>query len=91
MRQVNVSEVFKNILNLYDNEFESAKSIMLDFSNIDNLDLKGIKTLLSVQKVALINNKSIKVKNVAPSVGKILDITGLNKTFSDSVSVPVRK
>lgn len=91
MQFVQASEIFKNIGNLYNSEFETAKNIMLDFSGVEDIDLKGITALLNVQKVALINNKSITVKNVAPSVGKILDITGLNKTFSDTVSNPLGK
>lgn len=91
MQQVRMSEVFKNISNLYNNGFESAKNIMLDFANIESIDLKGITTLLNVQKVALMNNKSVSVKNVAPSVGRILDITGINKTFANNLTNPVSR
>ncbi|MBQ4123385.1 STAS domain-containing protein [bacterium] len=89
MQFVQVSEIFKNIGNLYNSEFETAKNIMLDFSNVENIDLKGIKTLLNIQKVALMNNKSVVLQNVAPNVGKILDVTGLYKTFSIEATNPI--
>lgn len=91
MQFVKASEVFKNIRNLYNSEFESANDIMLDFSNIDNIDFKGISALLDIQKVALMNHKSVTLSNVAPSVRNILDITGLNKTFSKVVTDPVSR
>lgn len=89
MQVVNASEIFQNIGNIYNQDFEDTNSITLDFSNIERIDLKAIKTLLNIQKVALMNNKSISIKNVKPSVGKILDVTGLNKTFANVADNPI--
>lgn len=91
MRRVRASEVFQNIGNIYDTDFENSGRITLDFSNIENIDLKAIKTLLNVQKVALLNNKSISIENVSPNVGRVLDVTGLSKTFANVASNPVAR
>lgn len=89
MQVVRASEVFKNIGNIYNQEFEESKNITLDFANIERIDLKAITALLSIQKVALMNNKSLSIKNVNPSVGKMLDVTGLNKTFANVATNPI--
>ena len=59
------------------------------FNNIENIDLKAIKSLLNLQKIALLNNKSLKIRNVNPEVSKLLDLTGLNKTFANVATNPV--
>ena len=51
--------------------------------------MKAITTLLNVQKVALLNNKSLSISNVNPKVGKMLDVTGLNKTFANVATNPM--
>ncbi len=83
MQVIRASELFENIKSIDNNEFEQSSKINLDFSNIDYIDLKAITTLLNIQKVALLNNKVISMSNVNPNVGKILDVTGLNKTFAN--------
>ncbi len=89
MQIVKASDLFENISSIYNNDFENAKNITLDFSDIENIDFKALKTLLSIQKVALMNNKSIQIKNVTPKVNRMLDVTGLNKTFENVASNPV--
>ncbi len=83
MQILKVSEIFKNIINIDNTEFEKANKINLDFSNIESIDLTGIKMLLKLQKVALLNNKSLSISNVNPNIDHILDVTGLNKTFDN--------
>ena len=89
MQFIDASEIFNNIGNLYNKDFETSKNIMVDFSNIENIGLKDITTLLNLQKVALMNNKSISIQNVTPTVKKILDVTGLNKTFANVATNPI--
>ena len=91
MQVIKAAELFNNINNINIPEFETAKNIEVDFSGITNIDLKGIKTLLNLQKVALLNKKSIFIKNIEPKIGQILDVTGLNKTFSNVASNPLIK
>lgn len=91
MQFIDASEIFDNIGNIYNSDFETSKNIMVDFSNIENIDLKAITTLLNLQKVALMNNKSVSFKNVAPAVSKILDVTGLNKTFANVSTNPITR
>ena len=89
MQIVKASDLFEDISRIYNNDFESAENITLDFSDIENIDFKALKTLLSIQKVAIMNNKSIQIKNVKPKINRMLDVTGLNKTFENVASNPV--
>ncbi len=91
MQILKASELFQNIQNIDNSEFEKSNNITLDFSNIDNIDLKGIKILLNLQKVALLNNKTLSIKNVNPDVSKMLDVTGLSKTFANMSVTPIIK
>ncbi len=91
MQIIRASELFNNIGNINNTEFENSKSITLDFSNIESIDLKAVTTLLNIQKVALLNNKSISISNVNPSVGRMLDVTGLNKTFANVSTNPITR
>jgi anti-sigma B factor antagonist len=91
MQVIKASELFKNMQNLDDYEFEQTRNINLDFSNIDTIDLKALTTLLNMQKVALLNNKSLSISNVKPNVRKVLDITGINKTFANVATNPISK
>ena len=89
MQVVRASEIFQNIGNIYNQDFEESKNITLDFSNVEYIDLKAVTALLSIQKVALKNNKSLAIKNVNPAVGNMLDVTGLNKTFANVATNPI--
>ena len=91
MQVLRASELFNNIENIDNLEFENSKNIELDFSNIENIDLKAIKSLLNLQKIALLNNKSLKIRNVNPEVSKLLDLTGLNKTFANVATNPITR
>lgn len=89
MQILRASEVFKSIRNIDNTEFEKSGDIVLDFTNIESIDLKAITTLLNIQKVALLNNKSLSISNVNPSVSRTLDVTGLNKTFANVATNPI--
>lgn len=91
MQIIRASELFNNIGNINNTEFENSKNITLDFSNIESIDLKAVTTLLNIQKVALLNNKSISISNVNPSVSRMLDVTGLNKTFANVATNPIQR
>ena len=87
MQVLRASELFNNIENIDNLEFENSKNIELDFSNIENIDL----TLLNLQKIALLNNKSLTMRNVKPEVSKLLEVTGLNKTFANVATNPITR
>ena len=89
MQVLRATELFQNIRNIDNNEFEKSGNIVLDFSNIENIDMKAITTLLNIQKVALLNNKSLSISNVNPNVSRMLDVTGLNKTFANVATNPI--
>ncbi len=91
MQILKAIDLFNNINNINNNEFEQSESINLDFSNIEAIDLKAIKVLLDIQKVALLNNKTLSLCNVKPKVKEMLDLTGFNKTFANLTDNPVIK
>ncbi len=91
MQVIKAAELFNNIKSLDNKEFEQSRNINLDFSDIDSIDLKAVKVLLDIQKVALLNNKTLSVSNVNPNVGKMLDVTGLNKTFDNLATNPITR
>ena len=91
MQVLRATDIFNNIRNIDNSAFEQSGNIVLDFSNIDNIDLKAITTLLNIQKVALLNNKSLSISNVNPKVSNMLDVTGLNKTFANVATNPIRR
>ncbi len=91
MQTLRASDLFRNIENINNKEFEKTKNINLDFSNIDSIDLSAIKVLLDIQKVALLNNKSLSLCNVKPSVKEMLELTGFNKTFANLSTNPIGK
>ena len=89
MQVIRASELFKNIKNIDNGEFERSKNINLDFSNVESIDMTAITMLLNMQKVALLNNKSLSISNVNPKVSRMLDVTGLNKTFDNVATNPM--
>lgn len=91
MQIVKAADIFKNIRFIDNNEFENSENIILDFENIESIDLKAVKALLNIQKIAVINNKSLSISNVNPNVSKMLDVTGLNKTFANTATNPLNR
>ena len=91
MQVLSASEIFKNIRNIDNKDFEQSNNIVLDFSNIENVDLKAITTLLNIQKVALLNNKVVSISNANSKVSRMLDVTGLNKTFANVATNPISR
>ena len=91
MQIIKADDLFNSIENINNKEFEDSKSITLDFANIDSIDLKAIKVLLDIQKVALMNNKSLLISNLKPNVKEMLDLTGFNKTFANISTNPIYK
>ncbi len=89
MQTLRASELFNNKKSITSFMFEENKNINLDFSNINAIDLNAITILLNLQKVALLNNKTLSICNVNPEVGKVLDVTGLNKTFANVATNPI--
>ena len=59
-----------------DNELE------LDFSNVEELCMKDVETLLTLQKFAIFNEVKLRIENIKPSVSKIFEQTGFYKMLS---------
>ncbi len=91
MQILKVSELVKNTFDINNNEFEEAQEINIDFSNVKSIDFSAVKMILKLQKVALLNNKSLSISNAAPDIKKALDVTGLNKVFENFSTNPNKK
>ncbi len=66
----------------------------LDFSNVDEIRLEDIESLLTLQKLAVFNEMKISVQNMKPAVVKIFEQTGLYKmmnTLGNPVKLNIRK
>ncbi len=51
----------------------------LDFSNVDELSMKDIETILALQKLAVFNEVKLHVENMKPAISRIFEQTGLYK------------
>ena len=85
MQTLRAKDVLENINCINSSEFECSQNIVLDFENVENIDLKAITALLNIQKVAILNNKSLSLKNLKPNVEKTLDVIGLNKKITNPI------
>lgn len=56
--------------------------ISLDFSNVENICLRDIESLLNLQKIAIFNEIKIRVENMTPSITKLFEQTGLCKLIA---------
>ena len=66
----------------------------LDFSNVNELHLKDIETLLNLQKIAVFNELKLSVANLKPAISRIFEQTGLYKmvdTFNSSCNLRIKK
>ncbi len=66
----------------------------LDFSNVEQLSLKDIETLLALQKLAVFNEVKLSVENMKPAVSRIFEQTGLYKmldVFDNSAIFKIKK
>ena len=86
MSSISAKEVFNNLKCINNSDFENSKNITLDFSNIENMDLHAITSLLNIQKVAILNNKSLSLENVNPNVEQVLDVIGLKSKMTNPIS-----
>lgn len=86
MQVLRATELFNNIKNIADVDFERINDIDIDFSNVHSIDLKAINVLLNMQKVAVLNNKTLSISNVCPQIRQILDMTGFGSCFDSAVA-----
>ncbi len=90
MQVLKAFDLFNNINNIDNFDIERVNDIDIDFSNINSIDLKAINALLKMKKVAVLNNKTLSLSNVSPDVSRILEVTGLDKTFERNVTNPIK-
>lgn len=66
----------------------------LDFSNVDEIRLQDIESLLTLQKLAVFNEMKIRVQNMQPAITRVFEQTGLYKmmnTLGTPVKLKIRK
>lgn len=89
MHKIKALKLFKD--SRFPDDFinDSGEEVVIDFMNIDYIELKDIKTLLDLQKIALLNNKKFRIENAKPEILQMLEVTGLYKTFSNLMTNPI--
>lgn len=60
---------------------DGVTELIFDFSELDYISSTGLRILLSAQK-RMNNQGSMKVKNVKPEVGEILELTGFTEILT---------
>lgn len=66
----------------------------LDFSNVEEIRMKDIERLLTLQKLAVFSEVKIRVENMKPGISRIFEQTGLYKminTFNPPSKLNLRK
>ena len=91
MKVLKAADLFNNKESIDSIELENTSVINIDFSDVCSIDLKALNILLKMKKVAVLNNKNLSLTNVDSKVGQMLEITGLNKTFSRNATNPIKK
>lgn len=69
----------KNFIKSFNSEPNGL--VALDFSNVTEIRLGDIQRLLDLQKMAIYNEFAVKLENLEPNISKVLEQTGLYKTF----------
>lgn len=66
----------------------------LDFTNVEEIRMRDIERLLTLQKLAVFNEVKIRVENMKPGISRIFEQTGLYKmmnTFNAPAKLQIRK
>jgi len=66
-----------------DIDFDSTEDISVDFSTIDHIALQDVKKISDIHRIAVLNGKKLYIKNAAPEILHILEMTGLHKSFTN--------
>lgn len=75
-------------------DFDSTEDISVDFSKVDNIAIQDIRKIADIHRVAVLNGKKLYIKNAAPEVMHILEMTGLHKSFTnfeDQYTTPIKR
>ena len=65
-----INELVNEVKKLIEN---GASSILINFQEVENIDIIGFGVLRTVQKMSITNNVHIKLSNVKDNVKKILE------------------
>ena len=75
-------------------DFDSTEDISVDFSTVDNIAIQDIRKIADIHRIAVLNGKKLYIKNAAPEVMHILEMTGLHKSFTnfeDQCTTPIKR
>lgn len=89
MHKIKASKLLSGNKHIDDLIWDAKDEISIDFSNVENIELKDIKTLLDIQRIAILNKKKFKIENAKPEILRTLEVTGLYKTFSNLMTNPI--
>jgi len=84
MQKIYINSLLENKNLIRNFMVEPNGQIALDFSNVREIRMKDIQKLMDIQKLAIFNSIEIRIENLEPDICKILEQTGLYKTFNTS-------
>lgn len=59
----------------------SSRSIVMDLSGVGFIDSSGIRALLNLQSESQSSSKRLVLRNISPSIRRVLDLVGLADQF----------
>lgn len=60
---------------------QDAQNILINFTDLENIDAIGLGVLLSIQKIALVYNLNVRLYGLRPNVLQIIKQTHLNRVM----------
>ena len=95
MQKIYINKLLENKNLIRNFMVEPNGQIALDFSNVREIRMKDIQKLMDIQKLAIFNSIDIKIENLEPDICKVLEQTGLYKTFNavssrEKIKIPKR-
>ena len=60
---------------------KDAQNILINFTDLENIDAIGLGVLLSIQKIALVHNLNVRLYGLRPNILQIIKQTHLNRVM----------
>jgi anti-sigma B factor antagonist len=73
---------------LFFNEIEGNKRIVLDFSKLDYLDSSGLATLVNIYKNLNVRNARMVMFGLSEGILRVVELTKLDEVFEISGTLP---
>ena len=93
MQKIHISSWLEAQTSAAELTYNTDDEIELDFSNVEEIRLNDIESLLNLQRFAVFNELKLHVENMKPHITKLFEQTGLYKllTFGNTIDVKITK